>query len=112
MGFGLAVGCAGAERRRSGGVLGAKPQRSAACQGPDGSPALMRDAPTGRCSRYLRAGTSMMNSSESLLLGTICAEAGAVATPCSSWQWEPRFSRLITRTQNFAGSQANSSRVS
>ena len=45
MGFGLVVGCAEAERRRSGGMLGTKPQWSVARQGPDGSPAPMR-APT------------------------------------------------------------------
>ena len=38
--------------------------------------------------------------------------AGATATPCSSRQWEPRFSRLITRTKNSAGWQSNSSRTS
>lgn len=50
MGFGLAVGCAGAERRRSGGMRGAEPECSVARQGPDGSPAPMR-APSSRDER-------------------------------------------------------------
>jgi hypothetical protein len=43
---------------------------------------------------------------------TIWAGAGAVATPFFSWQWEPGFFRLMTRTKNLAASHASSLRVS
>ena len=41
----------------------------------------------------------MISSLASLFLGTIFDGAAAVATPCSGRQCDPRFSRLVTRTQ-------------